>query len=104
MTDKKQLRIFFPVDFLVVIKDGQKILQKHQKEFDRFFLSIIPRPYSIGNEIAFRFIQYEKIKQSYEKTINKFVPDIDKQLIMCQLPKSPIEVLLQNGYRAYKNI
>ena len=98
MTNKKRLQIFFPKQFARTIKEGQQILLTTQKEHNRFFLNKIPLPYSIGNEIEFRFCQYKELKKLIIEIINEFIPESERDKYLVLIPQSPIEILHKNGY------
>lgn len=104
MTEKKRLQIFYPKDFVKIIKSGQQTLLVTQKEHKRFFLNKIPTPISIGNEIEFRFQQYKELKELLIKIINDFIPERDRERYLALIPQSPIEILCKNGYGTRDNI
>ena len=97
MTTKKRLQIFFPPDFVKIIKNGQNLFILTQKEHDRFFRNKIPRPYSMGNEIEFRFLKYQELKEDFKEVIYKYVPEAKRQFYLAHLPESPMEILKNNG-------
>ncbi len=104
MTDKIRLNIFFPPEFIPIVKAGMDILTETQKDHFRFFLNKIPHPYSMGNEIQFRFEEYKQLKLLLKEIIEKFIPYLEQEKYVLRIPVSPIEFLTINGYGDQKNL
>lgn len=84
-------------EFLPVLKKAQEFFKTHQTEFMRYWRTKIPMPYSMGNELEFRFWQYDIQKKLLTKIILEYVPADKQKELLESLPKSPIEELSKNG-------
>jgi hypothetical protein len=75
-----------------------KLLKDSQLERKKYLFYEIPYPYSVGNELEFRYNNFEQLQYLLKEIINDYVPDEIKERYLKRISVSPIDILIKNLY------
>jgi len=97
---KKPKHILLTKEFSEELEYLSKVLLQTQKERRGILNLQIPFPYSVGDELEFRYKEFTRLSLLCHIIINQYVPEAERMKYRHELLLSPLQILIQNTDRA----
>ena len=94
--EKKPTNILLTSDFQLELKFLNKLLLKTQGQRRGILNLKIPYPFSVGDELEFRYKKFNEQLIFCKELIHEFIPIDQQKVYLNKLEYSPIQLLMQN--------